>query len=246
MNASVIKFFSSPHRPRESVPSQVALERKPAEFLQFYQCSLALSIALVFARMPVLEMAFRWWGRCESGRPLALWILVDCLIALLQAPLRAGILKFLPAVPPPEKISDIAKVLLPVLQSRAVYYSTMLSTAHFVWTLVGALWAIEARQGVCPLRFVARFLLATTVLRAVLVLAYYFMFVCKLPAKVVVRYSQQNAQEQYGYTSCAVCLCDFEENQELQQFGCKHVFCKDCAASWLKVRRVCPMCLRAV
>jgi hypothetical protein len=244
MNAYVIKFFSFPVRPKDSVSSQVALERKPAEFLQFYQCSLALSIALVFARMPVLEMAFRWWGRCESGRPLALWILVDCLIALLQAPLRAGILKFLPSAS--SKISDITKGVLPVLQSRAVYYSTMLSTAHFVWTLVGALWAIEARNGVCPLRFVARFLLATTLLRAVLVLAYYFMFVCKLPAKVVVRYSKQKAEEQWGYTSCAVCLCDFEEDQELQQFGCKHVFCKDCAANWLKVRRVCPMCLRAV
>jgi hypothetical protein len=245
MHASVIKFFSFPVMPRESIPSQVALERKPAEFLQFYQCSLALSIALVFARMPVLEMAFRWWGRCESGRPLPLWILVDCLIALLQAPLRAGILKFLPSTS--EKIPDISKAALPVLQSRAVHFSTILSTAHFVWTLVGALWAIEARSGVkCPLRFVARFLLATTLLRAVLVLAYYFMFVCRLPAKVVLRYSRENAEEQFGYTSCAVCLCDFEENQELQQFGCKHVFCKDCAASWLKVRRVCPMCLRAV
>jgi hypothetical protein len=175
---------------------------------------------------------------------LALWILIDCLIALLQAPLRAGILKFLPKQS--EKTGDIARETLPVLQSRASYCSTMLSTAHFVWTLVGTLWALQARQGQCPLRFVARFLLATTVLRAVLVLSYYFFFVCKPPAKVVVKYSEKTAQEQWGYTSCAVCLCDFEEGQELQQFGCKHVFCKECAASWLKVRRVCPMCLRAV
>ncbi|KAF0971853.1 hypothetical protein FDP41_010076 [Naegleria fowleri] len=42
--------------------------------------------------------------------------------------------------------------------------------------------------------------------------------------------------------SCAVCLCEFEENDLLTRMPCGHVFHKDCIMPWIKDHNSCPTC----
>jgi hypothetical protein len=241
----VCRFFCAPIDLHEPVPIKGALERKPNEFIYFYQCSLALSLALVVARIPVVGMALRWYGRCEAGRPLAAWLLTDALLALLQGSLRAGLLKYLPSV----DVQNRAANALLVLSSRGARMSSKLSTLHFVWTLVGILWGLEAVETECPLRTATRFMAFSTVLRTLVILAYYFLSVTRKPNRRLIKYSKAKSETQLcgsSCTSCAVCYGDFTEGQELEIFACRHAFCSSCASSWLQVRRVCPMCLRSV
>jgi len=232
-------FFRIPTA--EEFPLKVALERKPEDFLHFYQSSLVLSLALVLARLPVVAAALRWWS-VDLGRPLALWLLIDAGFAFLQVPLRAGLLMNLPLTEIPSRLASSA---LPVLSSQAAIMSKRISTAHFVWNLIGVLWGLEARSEGCPLRTLTRFVVAVALVRTAALLAFYHFRVCRPPQLAVIRHSRERAQEElFGETSCAICLNEFCEHQQLRQFSCKHAFCSDCADRWLQVRRVCPVCLR--
>ncbi|KAG2373983.1 hypothetical protein C9374_011648 [Naegleria lovaniensis] len=42
--------------------------------------------------------------------------------------------------------------------------------------------------------------------------------------------------------SCAVCLCEFEEQEVLTRLPCGHVFHKDCIMPWIKDHNSCPTC----
>jgi len=234
-------FFRAPAA--EEFPLKVAFERKPEDFLHFYQSSLVLSLALVFARLPIIAAAMRWWSM-DLGRPLALWLLIDAGFAFMQVPLRAGLLAYLPW-PTETPLTRLASSALPVLSSRAAMLSKRISTAHFVWNLIGVLWGLEARSEGCPLRTLTRFVVAVALVRTAALLAFYHFRVCRPPQLAVIRYSSARAQEElFGETSCAVCLNEFCEHQQLRQFSCRHAFCTDCADRWLQVRRVCPVCLR--
>lgn len=43
-------------------------------------------------------------------------------------------------------------------------------------------------------------------------------------------------------TTCAVCLCEFEEKEELKSLPCVHFYHKECIDRWLMVGHNCPMC----
>ncbi|XP_052187893.1 RING-H2 finger protein ATL39-like [Diospyros lotus] len=46
-----------------------------------------------------------------------------------------------------------------------------------------------------------------------------------------------------GDGTCPVCLCDFEEGEELRSLGeCKHSFHVDCIDMWLYSHSTCPVC----
>lgn len=233
-------FFRAPTT--EEFPLKVPLERKPEDFLHFYQSSLVLSLALVLARLPIIAAALRWWS-VDLGRPLALWLLIDAGFAFLQVPLRAGLLMHLPC--PTEIPSRLASSALPVLSSQAAIASKRISTAHFVWNLIGVLWGLEARHEGCPLRTLTRFVVVVALVRTAALLGFYYLRVCRPPQLAVIKYSRAKAEEDlFGETSCAICLNEFCEHQQLRQFSCRHAFCSDCADRWLQVRRVCPVCLR--
>lgn len=61
-------------------------------------------------------------------------------------------------------------------------------------------------------------------------------FVASLP---VVHLS---AEEAAHHSECSVCKEAFEENNEVVQLPCKHVFCKDCIYPWLERHNTCPSC----
>jgi len=44
-------------------------------------------------------------------------------------------------------------------------------------------------------------------------------------------------------SSCAVCLCSFEERDEVAELPCRHYFHRDCVTRWFAERRsTCPLC----
>jgi len=43
-------------------------------------------------------------------------------------------------------------------------------------------------------------------------------------------------------TKCPVCLCEFEEGEDLKSLPCVHFFHKECIDRWLMVGHSCPMC----
>ncbi|KAI8603257.1 hypothetical protein EDD21DRAFT_42590 [Dissophora ornata] len=43
-------------------------------------------------------------------------------------------------------------------------------------------------------------------------------------------------------TSCSICLCDYEDLEELRHLPCNHYFHKECVDEWLKLKRTCPLC----
>lgn len=46
---------------------------------------------------------------------------------------------------------------------------------------------------------------------------------------------------------CVVCLCKYEEGEEMRELYCKHEFHKDCLDRWLvQGRGSCPLCRSCV
>ncbi|KAG0252975.1 hypothetical protein BG011_006627 [Mortierella polycephala] len=45
---------------------------------------------------------------------------------------------------------------------------------------------------------------------------------------------------------CAICLCDYEDEEELRKMKCLHYFHKDCVDEWLRLHCNCPLCKRDI
>ncbi|KAH1119309.1 hypothetical protein GLYMA_17G203800v4 [Glycine max] len=41
---------------------------------------------------------------------------------------------------------------------------------------------------------------------------------------------------------CCICLAKYENNDELRELPCSHLFHKDCVDKWLKINALCPLC----
>lgn len=46
--------------------------------------------------------------------------------------------------------------------------------------------------------------------------------------------------------SCSICLCDYEENEEIRVLRCHHRFHKECIDCWLRNSVKCPICKRDI
>ena len=41
---------------------------------------------------------------------------------------------------------------------------------------------------------------------------------------------------------CYICIKNFTKNRVVRQLPCKHMFCSDCIAPWIKTHFTCPTC----
>lgn len=68
------------------------------------------------------------------------------------------------------------------------------------------------------------------------------------------RGSQAGPSSQAGSSSgnldegekCAICLGDYEEDEEVKTLPCTHMFHTECVDRWLKVNRTCPFCKQSI
>ncbi|GJJ77335.1 hypothetical protein EMPS_09694 [Entomortierella parvispora] len=47
-------------------------------------------------------------------------------------------------------------------------------------------------------------------------------------------------------TACSICLCEYEDQEDLRRLPCDHYFHKECVDEWLKLKRTCPLCKRDI
>ncbi|CAI8599700.1 unnamed protein product [Vicia faba] len=45
---------------------------------------------------------------------------------------------------------------------------------------------------------------------------------------------------------CCICIANYENNDDLRELPCSHLFHKDCVDRWLKINALCPLCKREV
>ncbi|KAJ3273711.1 hypothetical protein HDV01_003990 [Terramyces sp. JEL0728] len=46
--------------------------------------------------------------------------------------------------------------------------------------------------------------------------------------------------------TCSICLCEYENDDNLRQLGCKHHFHQSCIDEWLHLNAKCPLCVQNI
>jgi hypothetical protein len=54
---------------------------------------------------------------------------------------------------------------------------------------------------------------------------------------------QESEEKDRIATTCSICLCEYEDLDELRHLPCDHYFHQECVDEWLKLKRTCPLCL---
>ena len=57
---------------------------------------------------------------------------------------------------------------------------------------------------------------------------------------------ERDALASKGEASCVICLCEYDEGDEMHMLPCAHCFHKKCVSQWLKDKPTCPACQRDV
>jgi hypothetical protein len=74
----------------------------------------------------------------------------------------------------------------------------------------------------------------------------YTIVISALPTYAFRPLEKQNGESDEEYTlrtQCEICLCDYEEGDQLRALPCMHAFHASCTENWLRVRLQCPNCL---
>jgi len=50
------------------------------------------------------------------------------------------------------------------------------------------------------------------------------------------------ATDTEGVEKCTVCLCEYEDKEEVRRLPCMHLFHLPCIDQWLSTNKRCPIC----
>lgn len=45
---------------------------------------------------------------------------------------------------------------------------------------------------------------------------------------------------------CSICMCDYDEGEELLMLDCSHRYHIECISKWLEKKTTCPICKRDI
>merc|ERR1711871_1151537 len=57
-----------------------------------------------------------------------------------------------------------------------------------------------------------------------------------------ISYCSDGPELPYGSSMCAICICDFEDEDILRKAPCGHHFHQECIDRWFSMNRFCPVC----
>lgn len=224
------------------------------------------SVSGVLISVPCGMFLSMYWTPCGfCNRPLRYWVLVHCVLQLLQAPVR--LVFFLRLCQIQRQNGNIQECVRQLTQSSAWRTSKVVSIVTYGWFILGVVWLLNSTFcKPCPgLYRLALAVIFTAVARLLMTLVvFYHSFpprglqaAAQTPPKPrgatqavidqmpLVEYSAERF-DGVGETSCAVCLGDFERFDTLRRLPCGHHFHRACIDKWLKKNKVCPLCLQDI
>lgn len=151
-----------------------------------------------------------------------------------------------------------------LLNSFAWKMSKTVAILAYCWLVLGFVWAMNCRSCYprCPwLKAATASALGLSVVRVLAALvALRCMISNEVRRQARLAPQQVGATEEQiaalplvgfanggpGHSSCAICLSEYAEGDELRQLPCMHLFCHKCADPWLAKSKRCPLCMQAI
>lgn len=220
------------------------------------------SISGVIISIPCGVFLTMYWAPCgQCNRPLRYWILVHCILQLLQAPVR--LVFFLRLCHVQSLNNNIQECVRQLTHSMAWRTSKVVSIITYGWFILGIVWLLNSTYcKPCPglYRHSLAVIFAAVARLLMTLIVFYHSFPPRfqgqgLPPKPrganqelidsmpLIVYSQEMRGEEM---SCAVCLSDFDRDAVLRRLPCGHSFHRGCIDKWLKRNKVCPLCLQDI
>jgi len=255
---------------RADEPLLEAARQRPADAARFLKAVLFSGALLgVVVLVPVIDffLSDDWQecGRC--GRPLHIWLIVHCILHFVQTPLRFAFFWKLqwPTLVEPAADSVEDKIRRMTL-SRAWRLSTLLSTAAYGWFVVGVVWLLNSNFCTpCPGLYRLTFgVMVVALAKPIATLGVFrYVFGTCLQLEIVVQTPPPRGARKSivaalpllehccmapedCQTTCAVCICDFDDGELLRRLPCGHKFHRACIDKWLRRSTACPLCMHNV
>lgn len=202
-------------------------------------------------------LAMHWVVAGSCNRPLRWWLLLHCIMQLLQAPVR--FIFFLQLRSTERERGDVRACVRSFTSSTAWQSSKRVSTFSSGWFVLGIVWVLNSSYcRECPgLYWLCATVIMATVGRIVItVTSYYYTFppnrgrstkpvgatqetIDKLP---IVPFTQVTFEDPDA--TCAICLSEFSPGDNLRRLPCGHCqFHSECIDKWLLRIKKCPLCM---
>lgn len=242
-------------------PLMDILSENPTNSMLFVRRVMFIaSISTASSSVPCSFYLAMNWEACKScDKPLRWWLLINCIMSLIQLPLRAVFslrLRYLSS----QRVDRMTIGVHHLTSSRAWYLSKSLSLATYIWFVLGVFWTFTTNT--CTkapfLIHAAISVIVLSMLRLFLTLgSFYYYFPNPAPntlwapndqgllvghlrprpltrAKIdslpVTKYAASGAKRD----SCAICLSDFENEDPIRKLTvCNHTFHLPCIDKWL-------------
>jgi len=248
-----------------SDPLMSVVQSHPEEAAWFVKVvTLFGCISGVVVSIPCGIFLSMYWTPCGyCNRPLKYWLLVHCLLQLLQAPVRLGF--FLRLCEIQQRNGDLQRWFQEMTNCTAWRASKMMSVASYGWFILGVVWILNSSYcKACPgIYRLCLGVIFTAIGRLLATLIVYYHTFQNGPQGDVSTPKPKGASQNLidsipcerfspnldGPTSdmsCAVCLSEFEENDMLRRLPCGHSFHTACVDKWLTQNKVCPLCVQDV
>mmetsp|Transcript_40663 Transcript_40663/g.107736 ORF Transcript_40663/g.107736 Transcript_40663/m.107736 type:complete len:332 (-) Transcript_40663:282-1277(-) len=222
------------------------------------------SVSGILISVPCGLFLFTHWSLCgHCNRPLRYWVLVHCLLQLLQAPVR--LVFFMRLCHTQQQGGNIQECVRQLTHSTAWRTSKVVSIVTYGWFILGVVWLLNSNYcKPCPgLYRLSLAVICTAIARLLMTLiVFYHSFPPRLDGAQQAPKPRGASQavidqmplvecspatfDETSETSCAVCLCDFEWDDMLRRLPCTHSFHRACIDKWLKRNKVCPLCLQDI
>merc|ERR1719401_2073921 len=215
--------------------------------------------------MPCGAFLTQYWVPCGfCNRPLRYWMIVNCGLQMLQAPIR--FVFALRLCQTQRRHGDVQECIRSLTHSSAWRLSKSLSILIYCWFVMGVIWLMNSNYcRACPELY--RLTLAVIITAGVRVLLTVCVFHRLFPrrgdggaqAQPEPRGASQEVIDRLPVIQyipdvaggskepcCAVCLNDFKLGDKLRELPCSHRFHMSCIDEWLRRRKTCPLCLHDV